>query len=374
MKRDAVAAAAAYADATVSHRRRQEREDQAYLDADDALFYLSEEEEKTLSEEEILARLEEALAAMDEEDEDDEWDEEEDEDVRYAAAGTAVVDDAGPTVDWMQNRRAVLGGGGGPDGTVRPNGTDKVVPVRPHELMTAEEIQTLLEAYGGNDVVVLLDDPDLPRMGGLVGMVVCNTGRGGSPPDNHNNNKNTEPHGGSAYHDDESPYGGGNHPYLITTLARVLVEHLKARRLHEAGLLGGRPRAPPPLSNGRVGGRHTSWEVVDCGNYVVHILDPPTRRALGLEALWSGRDPLWRLDVTNDDAVEDYCANHPVPAGYGSRGQPQHLSLWDARAVRRLERNQYTATPAHRPVVPTATKRRDRRAGKRKRREQRQQQ
>lgn len=313
--------------------RQQERVDRAYREADDALFHLTEEEEATLGEEEILRRLEVALAEMDEEQEEEER--------RRDLEGIGGGDDDGP-VDWMQTRRAALMGAADSPGGV--------VTVRHHQLMTVDEIRTLLEEYGGHDVVVLPDDLNRPRMGGAEGMVVCSS---------------SDIHGPTAFHS----MGGGGGSHLVTTLTRALIEHLKARRLDEVGVLGAQMRPPARASTSR-----DDWHVVDCGNFIVHILGPPTRRALQLERLWSGKDPLWRLDLADEDAVEDYCARHPVPAEYGqAMNVTQQPSAWDARAVRRLEKNQYTTPPpSHRPVVPNATKSRDRRAGRRRRRDQQQ--
>lgn len=55
----------------------------------------------------------------------------------------------------------------------------------------------------------------------------------------------------------------------------------------------------------------STWHVVDCGSYIVHILDVHTRNYLKLEDLWSEKDPLRQLEYWNDDAVEDYCERHP---------------------------------------------------------------
>jgi hypothetical protein len=128
----------------------------------------------------------------------------------------------------------------------------------------------------------------------------------------------------------------------------------------------------------------STWHVVDCGSYIVHILDAHTRNYLKLEQLWSGKDPLWQLEYWKDEAVDEYCEKHPVPTYYnGGNGTPVATdssfgSYWDPSMVRRLERNQYSSLsspfPIHRPVISNATKRRDRRAGRRKGRQLRQQQ
>ena len=84
------------------------------------------------------------------------------------------------------------------------------------------------------------------------------------------------------------------------------------------------------------------WRVVDCSNYIVHVLDKRTRKHLKLEDLWSGKDPLWRLDLKNDEAVEEYIRTHPVPDGYGT------VALdWDSSIVSKLE-NTLDGTPSPR--------------------------
>jgi len=127
-----------------------------------------------------------------------------------------------------------------------------------------------------------------------------------------------------------------NSPYLISTLSRVLIDHMKDRKLHEIGIA---PGAQQNTTNraatsslmmgsggmyGGGGGGGESWKIVDCGNYIVHILDNTTRRDLRLEELWSGADPIWKLNVFDDDQVEEYCQRHPVPERYDGTGSREH--------------------------------------------------
>jgi ribosomal silencing factor RsfS len=228
-----------------------------------------------------------------------------------------------PPVDWLATRRAALG--------ARQEASKQAIPVRTHELLTEDELLALLEYHNGEDIQVLLDNPDAPRMGGAIGMVVCEAS------------------------------GGGFH---IQSITRALVDHLKERRLQDLGVLGAQ------MGSNRSMYQHSTWNVVDCQNFIVHILSGPTRRALRLEELWSGRDPLWRLDVSNDDHVDDYVAKNPVPADYyGSGGGG---SLHEARGnwnIGKLERSPFVP---HSPVIPTDKKHQDRRAGRRKRREMKQ--
>ena len=84
------------------------------------------------------------------------------------------------TVDWMKTRRETLTGvptlGNIPESLYSvgdPNtGNRKVViPIKHHTLLTRKEIAAVLDAYGGQDIVTLMDDPKKPRMGGIMGYV-----------------------------------------------------------------------------------------------------------------------------------------------------------------------------------------------------------
>merc|ERR1712032_692498 len=99
--------------------------------------------------------------------------------------------------------------------------------------------------------------------------------------------------------------------------------------------------------------------IVDCGNYIVHVLDGPTRHDLRLEDLWSGKDPLLQLNAFDEDAIEDYCQYNPVPERYNGTGSVNnnrnYYEFGGAPAIKKLERSQF-GMPRHKPVVAQAIK------------------
>ncbi len=324
----------------------------------EALFQLTEEEQASLSDEEILERLEEVLK-REEELEEAMFQKELEEEKRLQSQTTKPGGGAEYiATDWMRNRRAMLGDDETGESSSSP------VPIARHELLQAEEIQLLLEAHGGQDVVVVHDDPEAPRMGGAEGMIFCTAG--GSQKDSANSLIQ-------------------NSPYLISTLSRVLIDHMKDRKLHELGVAPSANQnttnraavSSPSLYGSGLHSPSESWRIVDCGNYVVHILDDATRWDLNLEDLWSGADPLWTLNVFDDDEVEDYCQRNPVPSSYNGTGSnnadyaDDGEYYMDDAAMKKLERTRFGSTRRHKPVISQATKNQDRKIGRRKRREQR---
>eukprot|EP00980_Cylindrotheca_fusiformis_P014052 scaffold3670_cov124-Cylindrotheca_fusiformis.AAC.28 len=281
--------------------RRQQELDRAEA----ALFTIDDESE---TEEETLRRLEEALALEEKLEQEREVDMEE-------------VSSPKPPVDWMKSRRQALG---------KRKDSEPEVPVLHHQLLTETEVTTLLKSFGGDDIAVLKDDEEYPRMGGAKAMILC-----------------TAPN-----------------LYYVNAITKNLVDHLKERELQDLGVLGAKMGKGFLQTTSQ-----NNWSVVDCQNYIVHVLDQSTREALNLEKLWSGKDPLWRLDVNNDDAVEDYVAEHHVPYSYGPN--PDDIYSRETSSIDKLQRRQWISP--HRPVIPTAEKLRDRRAERRRRRERRQQ-
>ena len=108
----------------------------------------------------------------------------------------------------------------------------------------------------------------------------------------------------------------------------------------------------------------------------MHVLDGPTRRDLRLEELWSGKDPLLKLNVFDDDAIEEYCQYNPVPERYNGTGSishnKNHYDFGGKVAIKKLERTQFGMPQRHKPVISQAVRNRDRRAGRKRRRAQRQ--
>jgi hypothetical protein len=180
-------------------------------------------------------------------------------------------------------------------------------------LVTHQEITEILERLGATKVNVILDDPVRPRMGGqpLKGMVFCS----------------------------------GNHPFHIASLYRALQDYMDDKRdeynlppddnddsddddeenaeyrliFQEMETERSRTdRASRRSKNDKAVRKHTTkeetWRILDCIDYVVHIQDEATRNHFRLEYLWSGEDPLWKLNLQDEASVDEYVANHP-PGG-----------------------------------------------------------
>mmetsp|Transcript_1 Transcript_1/g.5 ORF Transcript_1/g.5 Transcript_1/m.5 type:complete len:485 (-) Transcript_1:83-1537(-) len=357
--------------------KEQERLDRAHektAKEADALFQLSEEEQESMTDEEILERLEGVLKREEDLEEEIFQKELEMEEERLQMEASTQQEVGSP--DWLRNRRAVLGQD---DEDGASSNSSTVVPIIQHTLLTMDEIKLLLETHGGEDIVVIEDDPDAPRMGGADGMIFC-TGGGSS----------RGPNGvGSERNDFERSFI--NHsPHLISTLSRVLIDHMKDRKLYDRAPSAKQNTthraaisSPTIFGSGGVSGNPSeSWRIVDCGNYVVHILDEATRWDLNLEDLWSGADPLWDLNIFDEDAIEEYCEKHPVPSSYDGTGSSSRDGghrgdeageFVDAAAMKRLQRTRFGSNRRHRPVIPHAIRNRHRRIGRKKRREQRQQ-
>jgi hypothetical protein len=295
-------------------------------------------------------------------------------------------DSSAPVVDWLQTRRSVLGGGGVDGGAAK--GASSIIPVKEHKLLTRDDIVSLLEFYGGHDIVVIHDDPKYPRMGGADGMIFCSSSSSSIASESGSMSR--------------SPTYQYQQVFRVMSLTRGLVDHMKERRLDELGVPGaqlslgkksqqqqrsmsGRRSGNVGLGLGSFNTESSSWQIIDCRNYIVHIMDPKTRSNLNLEALWSGKDPLWKLDWTDDNAVDNYVnQDHNQRQQHNGRGDDDHDdhvdtggTIWDddGRLIHRLERTTYsTRTARHRPVIPLSTKSLDRRAGRRQRRRQREEQ
>ncbi len=338
--------------------KEQERLDRALEESEkkaEALFQLSEEEQVILTDEEILQRLEEVLK-QEEELEEEIFQKE----LQAERLAVSKQTEAKPiATDWLRNRRAMLG----EDSSL----SSSVVPVTRHALLEAEEIKLLLEEHGGQDVVIVHDDPEAPRMGGAEGMIFCTGGGSSGSKGSKSNFIN-------------------NSPYLISTLSRVLIDHMKDRKLHELGIAPSSQQnttnraatTSPTLYGSGFASPSESWRIVDCGNYIVHILDDATRWDLNLEDLWSGEDPLWSLNVFDEDEVEEYCQRHPVPETYNGTGSSSSNILFDdeegymdVAAMKKLERTRFGSRRRHKPVIPQSIKNRDRQIGRKKRREKR---
>ena len=117
----------------------------------------------------------------------------------------------------------------------------------------------------------------------------------------------------------------------IRILTDALVNNLRKRDLAKGGVVGalyGSEGGDDPSSARRRRGLpkkvNDGWIAVDCGNFVVHVQDDVTRRSIDLEGLWSpdieqrGRagHELRSLDLSDEEAVDEYIAKNPVPDEY----------------------------------------------------------
>jgi len=145
------------------------------------------------------------------------------------------------------------------------------IEVKERTYLSRHEISKLLTILGAQNVVLLPDNREQPRLDGAIGIILA-----------------TSPS-----------------PTQMRKLVDSLVYQMRQRNLDRMGVLG--------AQLGPEGDQHSGWMVVDCGNYVVHVQDEETREQVGLKQLWSGEDGLYRLDLSNEEEVDEYIENNPIP-------------------------------------------------------------
>jgi ribosomal silencing factor RsfS len=221
-------------------------------------------------------------------------------------------DDSGDTIDWLQARRSRLEGGPKrPSHMLTPEEAETFrhenshIPVILHTLFTTSEISASLSAQGGTDIKVIdISDYDY-GLGCDYLMIVS-----------------------------------GRNSSHIRVLADSVVRNLKERKLHERGVIGAMKGAeggedifsnkPSRNRASRIGQNlsakvNDDWMVVDCANIHVHLLEPDTRKIINIEGLWDLSDPnsegskLRRINCSNEDAIDQYVAENPVPEEYAAR-------------------------------------------------------
>jgi ribosomal silencing factor RsfS len=206
-------------------------------------------------------------------------------------------------VDWLKTRRQkALREEQQP--TTSNNDTTTDVAIKLHTLLSKDEIATCVQGLGGRDISIILDDPSNRRMGGAVGIIVV-TARSATQ---------------------------------LRVMATALVRHLRLRHLQDFNVLGAQ-LGPEGNSDNKDEG----WLVVDCRNYIVHLQDEATRDAVNLQAIWSGTDGLHRLNMADENAVDDYIARNPVPETYGSRKSADPFA--------QLQKSRWTAPHQRPPVI-----------------------
>lgn len=227
------------------------------------------------------------------------------------------------TIDWLEARRSRLKQSDGsqsvdttssqlmtPEDAERYRHKKSQIEIIPFTLFTSSELSSSLSAQGGMDIRIIdvVDYDDLYGVGMGCSHLMVVTGRNSSH---------------------------------IRVMADSIVRNLKARKLNERGIVGatkGVEGGTDIFSNKRNRARaskngitNTSaridddWMVVDCGNIHVHILEETTRKCINIESLWDLANPnsegskLRRVDGANDDDVDTYVAENPVPEEYSAR-------------------------------------------------------
>lgn len=197
------------------------------------------------------------------------------------------MDDLESSIDWLRARRSRLGES--VDQNVRKpthlltpvqaetfRHQNSQIPIIPYTLLTTTEISTSLSAQGGTDIHIIdTSEFDSTRFVGVgCNFMMLVTGRNASH---------------------------------IRVLADSIVRNLKARKLHERGVIGAsqgveggqdiftnkhsRNRARRNGAMNSSGKMDDDWMVVDCENIHVHIMEEATRKCLNIEGLWDLNNP-----------------------------------------------------------------------------------
>mmetsp|Transcript_11932 Transcript_11932/g.16696 ORF Transcript_11932/g.16696 Transcript_11932/m.16696 type:complete len:272 (+) Transcript_11932:46-861(+) len=242
--------------------------------------------------------------------------------VQEAELVEKMVDDSSDdqVVDWTATRRSKLNAVDfmTPDQAQKAR-QDADLPVIKHTLLSATEIRTCLETLGGTDISLL------PVKHGLLdeakGLILATA----------------------------------SHPAQVRLLAEAVARNLKARKLADLGVVGA--RLGPEATE-----KYDTWQVVDCQNYVVHVFDEATREAIQLEKLWGpeASDNLRNVNANNDQAVDDYVANNPVPKNYNPGGDTEN---WE-NAMARLQRTNWVPPIGQGPDKQKRKKKKGRRGNR----------
>jgi len=225
-------------------------------------------------------------------------------------------------IDWLQARRSRLGLSNEKEDGLKPTHLltpeqaeafrhqNSQIEVKPYTLFTTAELSGSLAAQGGTDIHII-DTSEFQETHGVgIGSnyIMLVTGRNTSH---------------------------------IRVMADSVVKNLKARRLAERGVMGamkGAEGGEDIFSNKRTrnrarrnGALNTSgkidddWMAIDCENIHVHILEETTRQCLNIESLWDLSNPnsegskLRRVDLADEDQVDTYVAENPIPDEYAAK-------------------------------------------------------
>ena len=270
-------------------------------------------------EETSLREIEEALAAI-----------ERDEELKAKEAerqSHAQLEQQRQPVDWLQTRRSVLKQ---QQEIIKKQLSSEIYDEEDEDddddeefvLISKREIQSLLSNLGATHINVIYDDISFPRMGGppMKGMVFCT----GSNPFHitqlatalydYINDKRAQLQSDIELDNDDDEFGDifstehGDFAIDATTESQQHEQQWQQKQDGDKKARRVRRKTPSIFSSNK----EETWRVLDCHDYIVHIQDDASRRRYQLEALWSGKDPLWKLNTDDDNAVDDYVAKHPA--------------------------------------------------------------
>lgn len=159
--------------------------------------------------------------------------------------------------------------------TDRSQNRGYTIPVIEGILLTPDEVKLYLEAQGAEDVVLL----ELPTPLVNITSFVIATGRS--------------------------------------------LKHL--RKLSEAIVIAFKERQVKGKKAGMAveGGRDDDWQLVDCHEFLVHLMLRDTRKALDIESHWSGKErpqlPVKRSEAEYEAAFSKLLEEHPLPDNYADQ-------------------------------------------------------
>ncbi|GFH44479.1 hypothetical protein CTEN210_00953 [Chaetoceros tenuissimus] len=208
--------------------------------------------------------------------------------------------------DWLATRRARLSktSTATPVGMMTPQQAKQSqhssldIPIIKYTLLSKDEIMTSLVNNGAKDVVFIQPSKERQSYLGWKGLIIATA----------------------------SSYA---HIRLLTD---QIVYNLRKRGLAERGVVGAKygaeggedstmsKYARKKRNLGRGKKMDDGWMSVDCRNYIVHVQDSITRSSIDLEGLWSPNSSeakrLLEVNPLDDDSVDDYVAENPIPDDY----------------------------------------------------------
>ena len=164
----------------------------------------------------------------------------------------------GNTPDWLKTRRASL-----------EKNTSGAIEVKPLTLLTSKEIMDCLSGLGAVDVKLISSNLTTKYLQ-VAGMIIAT----------------------------------GHNSSHLRILSNAIVRAMKQRQLAKRNVFGAKYGAE----------EGDDWIAIDAQNYAIHIMDKLTRKSINLEKLWmdEGDDEIRKIDLSNDDRIEEYVLKNPI--------------------------------------------------------------